>query len=53
MIHLNEVITIRTNIGLVSEPLNLNYYLETAQKVLSEQVNAKRFCDEHARKRCY
>ena len=41
MIHLNEVITIRTNIGLVSEPLNLNYYLETAQKVLSEQVNAK------------
>ncbi|MFV8364674.1 PAS domain S-box protein [Flavobacterium sp. ZT3P35] len=41
MIHLNEVITIRTNIGLVSEPLNLNYYLETAQIVLSEQVNAK------------
>ena len=41
MIHLNEVITIRTNIGLVSEPLNLNYYLETAQKVLSEQVNVK------------
>ena len=41
MIHLNEVITIRTNIGLVSEPLNLNHYLETVQKVLSEQVNAK------------
>ena len=41
MIHLNEVITIRTNIGLVSEPLILNNYLETAQKVLSEQINAK------------
>ena len=41
MIHLNEVITIRTNIGLVSEPLNLKYYVETAQKVLSEQIYAK------------
>ena len=41
MIHLNEVINIRTNIGLVSESLNLKQYLETVQKVLSEQINSK------------
>jgi PAS domain S-box-containing protein len=41
MIHLNEVINIRTNIGLVSESLNLHQYLETVQSVLSEQINSK------------
>jgi PAS domain S-box-containing protein len=41
MIHLNEVINIRTNIGLVSESLNLQQYLETVQSVLSEQINSK------------
>ena len=41
MVHLNEVITIRTNIGLVSEPVNLNQYLETAQKVLTDEIHTK------------
>ena len=38
MLHLNDVINIRTNIGLVSEPLNLNEYIDTAQNVLTEQI---------------
>jgi PAS domain S-box-containing protein len=38
MLHLNEVINIRTNIGLVSESLNLNQYIDTAQNVLTEQI---------------
>lgn len=38
MVHLNEVINIRTNIGLVSEPLDLNQYIHTAQNVLNEQI---------------
>jgi signal transduction histidine kinase len=38
MIHLNEVINIRTNIGLVSECCNLKQYIESAQSVLSEQI---------------
>jgi PAS domain S-box-containing protein len=41
MIHLNEVINIRTNVGLVSESLNLKQYIETVEKVLSEQINLK------------
>ncbi|MFV8373330.1 PAS domain S-box protein [Flavobacterium sp. LB2P74] len=41
MIHLNEVINIRTNFGMVSESLNLKQYLETVQRVLSEQINSK------------
>nr|WP_314897093.1 PAS domain S-box protein [uncultured Flavobacterium sp.] len=41
MLHLNEVINIRTNIGLVSEPLNLQQYIDTAQNVLSEQITLK------------
>ena len=41
MLHLNEVINIRNNIGLVSESLNLKNYLETTQNVLSEQITAK------------
>jgi PAS domain S-box-containing protein len=39
MLHLNEVINIRNNIGLVSESLNLNQYIETAQNALSEQIS--------------
>ncbi|MFE3866497.1 PAS domain S-box protein [Flavobacterium sp. LS2P90] len=38
MLHLNEVINIRTNIGLVSESLNLNQYINTVQNVLTEQI---------------
>lgn len=38
MLHLNEVINIRTNIGLVSESLNLKQYIDTAQNVLTEQI---------------
>lgn len=38
MLHLNEVINIRTNIGLLLEPLNLNEYISTVLNVLSEQI---------------
>ncbi|EIA07346.1 PAS domain S-box protein [Flavobacterium frigoris] len=38
MVHLNEVINIRTNIGLVSESINLQQYIDTAQNVLTEQI---------------
>ena len=41
MLHLNEVINIRTNIGLVSEPLNLQQYIDTVQNVLNEQITSK------------
>ncbi len=41
MFHLNEVINIGANIDLVSESLNLQQYLNTAQKVLSEQITSK------------
>jgi ABC-type phosphate/phosphonate transport system ATPase subunit len=38
-----EVINIRNNIGLVSESLNLNQYIEIVQNVLSEQIITKTF----------
>ncbi|WP_158728554.1 MULTISPECIES: PAS domain S-box protein [unclassified Flavobacterium] len=38
MLHLNEVINIRTNIDLLLESLNLNEYISTALNVLSEQI---------------
>jgi PAS domain S-box-containing protein len=41
MLHLNEVINIRNNIGLVSEPLNLQHYIKTVQNVLNEQITSK------------
>ncbi|MFV5695405.1 PAS domain S-box protein [Flavobacterium sp. LB3P122] len=41
MLHLNEVINIRNNIGLVSEPLNLQQYIDTVQNVLHEQITSK------------
>ncbi|MFV5699736.1 PAS domain S-box protein [Flavobacterium sp. ZT3R17] len=40
MLHLNEVINIRTNIGLVSESLNLKEYIHNVQKVLSDQITS-------------
>ncbi|RTY81165.1 PAS domain S-box protein [Flavobacterium sp. LS1P28] len=40
MLHLNEVVNISTNIGLVSEPLNLKQYIQITQNVLSEQIMA-------------
>lgn len=39
MLHLNEVINIRTNISLVLMPLNLNEYISTALNVLNEQIS--------------
>ncbi|MFV8343545.1 PAS domain S-box protein [Flavobacterium sp. XS2P39] len=41
MLHLNEVINIRTNLGLVSEPLNLQKYIDRVQNVLCEQIASK------------
>lgn len=38
MVHLNEVINIRTNIGLLSESIDLKQYIATAQNVLNEQI---------------
>ena len=40
MVHLNEVINIRNNIGLVSESLNLAHYITTVKSVLSEQITS-------------
>lgn len=41
MLNLNEVVNIQTNIGLVTENLNLNEYVTNTLKVLSEQITAK------------
>lgn len=38
MVHLNEVINIRTNIGLVSESIDLKQYIDTAQYILNEKI---------------
>ena len=38
MYHLNEVINIRANIDLVSEPLDLEKYIISARSVLCEQI---------------
>jgi PAS domain S-box-containing protein len=40
MHHLNDVVNIRTNIGLVSESLNLKQYIETTQSILNEQITS-------------
>ncbi len=40
MLHLNEVISIRNNSGLVSEPLDLKLYIDSAKNILTEQINA-------------
>ena len=41
MIHLNEVTNIRTNIGLVSEPLNLEMFFTRVKSVLADQITSK------------
>ncbi|SHG40761.1 PAS domain S-box-containing protein [Flavobacterium micromati] len=40
MLHLNEVINIRTNVGLSSEPLNLHQYISTVNAALGEQIRS-------------
>nr|WP_315251932.1 PAS domain S-box protein [uncultured Flavobacterium sp.] len=41
MLHLNEVINIRTNVSLVIQPLNLNECIENVMKVFSQQIISK------------
>jgi PAS domain S-box-containing protein len=41
MLNLNEVVNIQTNIGLITENLNLQEYVDNAIKVLSDQIAAK------------
>jgi PAS domain S-box-containing protein len=41
MSNLNEVVSIRTNINLTTEQLNLHHYIENAKMVLSEQITKK------------
>jgi PAS domain S-box-containing protein len=41
MLNLNEVVNIQTNIGLITENLNLKEYVANAIKVLSGQIAAK------------
>jgi GT2 family glycosyltransferase len=41
MLNLNEVVNIQTNIGLITENLNLKEYVANAIKVLSGQSAAK------------
>lgn len=38
MVHLNQVINIRTNINLVTEALNLRLYVENTMKIFSKQI---------------
>jgi PAS domain S-box-containing protein len=38
MLHLNEVINIRTNIALASESLNLQHYISIVTAILSKQI---------------
>lgn len=40
MIHLNEVTNIQTNIGLVSEPLNLEKYITRVKNILADQITS-------------
>ena len=41
MTNLNEVVSIRTNINLSSEPLNLKEYINKTKLILSQQIEAK------------
>lgn len=41
MHNLNEVVSIQTNIGLLSETLNLKQYIDNVRNVLSEQIIIK------------
>ena len=42
MFHLNEVINIRANIDLVSEPLDLKKYIISTRNVLCEQISSNK-----------
>ena len=42
MFHLNEVINIRANIDLVSEPLDLEKYIISTRNVLCEQISSNK-----------
>ncbi|MGZ9676018.1 PAS domain S-box protein [Flavobacterium sp. GNP001] len=41
MLHLNEVINIRNNIGLISETVNLKEYVGRAANVLSDEISTQ------------
>lgn len=41
MVNLNDVVNIQTNIGLISEKLNLKYYIDDVKSLLSEQILLK------------
>jgi signal transduction histidine kinase len=41
MLNLNQVVNIQTNIGLVTESLNLKHYINNTITVLSDQIAAK------------
>lgn len=41
MVHLNEVINIRTNVSLVVEALNLNEYIDNVMKIFSKEIRSK------------
>jgi len=38
MLHLNEVINIRTNVSLITESLNLKEYIDNVMKIFSKQI---------------
>ena len=38
MLHLNEVINIRTNVSLIKESLNLKEYIDNVMKIFSKQI---------------
>jgi PAS domain S-box-containing protein len=39
MVHLNEVVNINTNIGLMISPLNLSTYIAKTKEILSEKIH--------------
>ncbi len=41
MKHLGDLVNIQTNITLVTEPLQVNHYIETTKKILSELIVSK------------
>lgn len=41
MLNLNEIVNIQTNVGLVTEKLNLKQYLDNTLNILSDQIELK------------
>lgn len=41
MLNLNEIVSIQTNVGLVTEKLNLKQYLDNTLTILSDQIDLK------------